>query len=102
MTIMIVTTILHFWWCTFYVNILKLDVLGLSLATMMTYFSNFVFVTIYCNLSKDLKSSYFGFTSDCFTDLKEYIKLMILSALMTQLEWTGYELILLLSGYLSM
>ena len=64
MTIMIMTTLLHFWWCTFYVNILGMDVLGLSLATFMTYTSNFVFVTIYCNLKKDLKSSYFFFTKE--------------------------------------
>ena len=66
MTIMIVTTLLHFWWCTFYVNILHLDVFGLSLATFMTYTSNFVIVTVYCNFNKDLQTSYFFFTKESF------------------------------------
>jgi MATE family multidrug resistance protein len=100
MATMTFTSILHFYWCHLLVNIYDLDVIGVSIATCITYTSNLIVITIYCSLKKDLKTSFFFPTKESFTKIAEYLKIGIPSALMLCLEWSGYEILLILSGYI--
>ena len=63
---MIVTSSLHFIWGYFFVFYLDLAVLGVSLATFLTYFSNFALITLYCLLEKDVRKAFFFFRKDSF------------------------------------
>jgi MATE family multidrug resistance protein len=51
--------------------------------------------------NKDLKDLLFFPCKECFTHLKEYLKLGIPSTLMLSLEFWAFEIITLMSGYLS-
>lgn len=66
MYIAMCTSVVHFGWCHLLVNILELDIMGASYATIITYFSNMVIVTIYCKMREDLKPSFFFFTRETF------------------------------------
>jgi Na+-driven multidrug efflux pump len=66
MLFLMTTTTLHFIYCYILVNVCDLDVLGVSLATCLSYFSNFLISMIYCCLKNDLKSSFFWPTKETF------------------------------------
>ncbi len=61
-----VTSVIHFGWCHLLVNVFQLDILGTSYATIITYGTNFLIVTIYCKMREDLKPSFFFFTMETF------------------------------------
>lgn len=48
MYVMIVTSSLHFVWCYYFVFVLDWNVIGVSLATLLTYSLNLVIITAYC------------------------------------------------------
>jgi Na+-driven multidrug efflux pump len=50
---MMITTPLHLLWCYLSINYFKLELAGVIIATIMTYFSNFALITLYCVLNKD-------------------------------------------------
>jgi MATE family multidrug resistance protein len=96
-----ITAILHLWWCFLFVNILHWDVLGVSLATFLTFFSNFIIVTAICYRDKELEGMYFFITRESFNDVWDYLKIGIPNASMVCLEWWFFELLALLAGYIS-
>lgn len=101
MIVMVITTCLHFFWCYLFVIIYPLDIVGVSIATFITYTLNFILATLICMYSKDLKSSFFWFTNDSFTEIKEYLAIGIPSAAIICAEWSCYEILIFLSGFLN-
>lgn len=78
-----------------------LDISGAALATTITYFSNFLIVTIYCVWSKDLKESFFFPDRETFRNMGEYLRIGIPSASMLCLEWWSLEVLALIAGYIN-
>jgi MATE family multidrug resistance protein len=101
MYIAMVTAVIHFGWCHLLVNVAMLDIMGTSYATIITYFTNFLVVTIYCNRREDLKPSFFFPDIDTFKDLKQYVAIGLPSAFMFCLECWSYEILALISAYIS-
>lgn len=66
---MIVTSSLHLAWCYLLVFELGLEILGVCIATIVTYFLNFAIITVYCARDNELSESFFFFTRDSFHDL---------------------------------
>jgi multidrug resistance protein, MATE family len=75
---------------------------GVGLATLIAYAFNLTVVTIYCLLRKDLRSSFFWFTRESFdlSELRDYLKIGLPSALMICLDWGSIELLALISSSL--
>ena len=65
---------LHLFWAYLFIHVLDMEVRGASIATTITYFSQFMFVSVYCNFNKELQSSYFFPGPETFEDLGEYFK----------------------------
>ncbi|CDW91386.1 transparent testa 12 protein [Stylonychia lemnae] len=101
MIVNIVTCCLHFLWCYLLVMVAGLDISGAALATTITYFLNFIIVTIYCANCSDLKESFFFPDRETFKDLGEYLKIGIPSASMLCLEWWSLEVLALVAGYIN-
>ena len=101
MTVMVTTTCLHFFWCYLFVFIYPWDIVGVSIATFITYTLNFIFATLICLYSKELKKSFFWFTKDSFTEIRDYLAIAIPSAAILSAEWSCYEILTFLSGFLS-
>lgn len=66
MTTMIFTSVLHFGWCYLFVHIAGWDVTGVSMATFITFFLNFLIITTYSYHDKELEGMYFFFTKETF------------------------------------
>jgi MATE family multidrug resistance protein len=58
-------------------------------------------VTIYISRNKDLASAWFKPDKDCFSGIKEYLKIGIPSSAMLCLEWWSFEVITIFAGYIS-
>jgi MATE family multidrug resistance protein len=101
MFIQIITACLHLFWCYLFVHVFYWDITGVAIATFITYFSNFVIVTIYCYLDKSLKDMYFFLTKDTFNELLDFLKVGLPSASMICFEWWSYEVLALMAGYIS-
>ncbi|CDW78835.1 transparent testa 12 protein [Stylonychia lemnae] len=101
MIVNILTSCLHFLWCYLLVMVAGLDISGAALATTITYFSNFIIVTIYCANSPDLKDSFFFPDRETFKDLGDYLRIGIPSASMLCLEWWSLEVLALVAGYIN-
>lgn len=98
---MIVTSTLHFVWCELFVTRFGWAIYGVSLATIITYFLNLAAITVYCLIDKEVRQSFFWFTKESFTGLREYLKVGIPSTTMLCLEWWSFEVLALMAGYIS-
>ena len=94
--------IIHIAWLILMIDVLELDLLGISLANGITQGINLVIMTIYCKSSKDrrIRRSYFFFTKQSFENIGEYVGLMIPSALLNMIEWSAFEIIIIFSGFI--
>ena len=99
---MITTSLLHVFWCHILINLMHLDVLGASLAMFITFTLNFLLLTLFCLSSSSLKPSFFFFSKESFWDIKEYLMIGIPSALMLCLEWSGFEVLIIIAGLISL
>ena len=95
------SSILHFGWCYLLVFVAEMDIIGASTATIITYFTNFALITIYCKLKPELKDSFFFFTKETFHGLSDYLKIGLPSCFMFCLECWSYEILALVSVYIS-
>jgi multidrug resistance protein, MATE family len=98
---MIITSLLHLVWCYLLVFYWTFDVMGIALATLITFLLNFGFTTFYARHDKELRKSFFWFDKDSFKDLNEYLKIGIPSCFMLCLEWWSFEVLAFMAGYLS-
>ena len=92
----------HIIWCYFFVNILEQDVRGLGLATLVTFFSNFFYISIYIAFTKDpeIRKTYTGITKESLRGSREYLAIALPSTLLLLLEWSSIEMIMIMAGYI--
>lgn len=101
MYVMVVTSALHLVWCWLLTQYYTLDVIGVSLATLITYFLNFALITAYSRYDKEVRKSFFFFTKESFEELGDYLRIGIPSCCMLCLEWWSFEVLALMAGYIS-
>lgn len=98
---MTTTSLLHIFWCYILVYLMKMDVLGASLATLISHTLNFVMITLFCLVSSSIRQSFFFFTRETWEDFAEYLSISIPSAVMLCLEWGGFEVLIIIAGFIS-
>jgi MATE family multidrug resistance protein len=97
----VTATILHILWCYLLVRVADLGVKGASIATGITYLILFVFLNVYASGIAEIKESWFFPNRDSIRHLGQFLKLGVPAALMFSLEWWVYEILTLMSGYIS-
>lgn len=101
MYISTLTAGIHYYWCNLFIYHYGLGVKGAAIATSITYFCDFALITLYVGRIGCLKESWFLPNKDCFKGLTDFMKVGLPSVAMLCLGWWGYELMTLLSGYIS-
>ena len=101
MITMIITSSLHFLWCYLLVFQLQWDIVGVSMATLITYFLNFFVITVYCLCESEVRRSFFFFTRESFQELRAYLAVGIPSTTMLCMEWWSFEVLAIMAGYIS-
>ena len=81
----------------------KLDcgVEGLAYASLITYSSMFVFVTVFSHCLKDLEEALFWPTRDTFTSWGQYIKIGLPSVVMLCAECWAFQVMGVFAGLIS-
>ena len=98
-----VSMILHFCWCYFLAYNVGLGVVGVSIATWITYWTDLTVTTLYVTFKSGVvpKESWHFFNADSLKGLYEYFEYGIPSALIVCLEWWSFEILSLFAGLLS-
>nr|XP_043615581.1 protein DETOXIFICATION 14-like [Erigeron canadensis] len=92
--------VLHVPICWALVFKLGLGIVGAALAIGVSYTLNVIFLGVYLYNSKACEKTRVMCSQDVMTDIKEFFRLAIPSAIMICLEWWSYEIVVLLSGLL--
>ena len=98
--VMLATSIFHILWCYLFVKVWGFEVVGASIALLISLILNFALITLLCAASRKLRPSFFFFTRETFADFDEYLKIAIPSALMLCLDWGGMESFVILAGFI--
>ena len=103
MYIQLVMMILHFFWCYLFVFYLEYGLVGSAIATVITYTSDLVVVTLILTFKEGIipKESWHFFNADSFRGLLEFLGYGIPAALMVCLEWWSFEFYAIYAGMLS-
>jgi Na+-driven multidrug efflux pump len=100
MVIQIITTIFHGLWCYLFVHYLDMNIRGTALAYSITQVLTFVILCTYISRLEKLKEAIFWPNKESFTGLWDYLKIGILAACITSLEWSSFEYMTLMAGFL--
>ncbi|TVU05624.1 hypothetical protein EJB05_48793, partial [Eragrostis curvula] len=66
----------------------------------VSYLANLCFLAIYVRLSPRCRATWTGFSREAFRGIPAFVRLAVPSTLMMCMEWSSYELLVLLSGLL--
>lgn len=101
--IQIITFVIHFFGLYLMMNVLQMEIAGIALATDITLFWMFVFQLIWITYFRnEVKVGWWHcFNKDSFTGMYEYLQYGVPSMFMTILEYFYYEILTIISGYLS-
>ena len=94
--------ILHFFWCYLFVFYLEYGLVGSAMATVITYTSDLVAVTLILTYKSNIipPESWHFFNSDSFRGLLEFLEYGIPAAFMLCLEWWSFEFFAIYAGML--
>ena len=100
--ILLVTSIMHFFWCWLFVTKLGWKEFGAAMAANITYCLNFVIIELYCCMKESLRKTYQGKPdAHAFHNIGEYLKIGIPGVCMLCFEWWCFELLAISAGLMS-
>lgn len=76
--------------------------MGVALSTTITYFLNFIVSILYVSTIKELRPAWFLPNKNSFRGLSEYLKLGIPTVTIIIVEWSSFEIMTLIAGYISL
>ena len=97
------TSLLHILWSYVLVSIFDFGLIGSAISTCLTYWINLIVITLFLKFKKNLVplGATHAFNSDSLKNWPQYLKFGVPSALMMWLEWWGFEVLSIFSGWLS-
>ena len=97
------TMFLHLLWGYFLIFYLDFGLIGIAVATSITYFADFLLIHIVVHFYKGLvpRESWHFFNADSFKGLLEFLYYGVPSALVYSLEWWSFEILSIFAGFLS-
>lgn len=98
MLAMIGATVLHVLWCFLFVTWMDMSVIGLGLATSLTYLLMLVMITQYAQCVSRISDALFCFERDVFSGWGEYFKLGVPAMVMICAEDWAFQIMTFLAG----
>jgi len=97
--VQLVTLIVHFFFCWFFVSVLQWREVGAAMATNITYILNMIGLELYCICDQNLKRTYPGLPDKtAFKNISTYLEIGVPGACMLCFEWWCFELLAIFSG----
>ena len=96
------TLFTHLFWLLIFTYVFELKIIGISISTWITYWLNFVIITLYVSFKRGVvhPESWHFINSDSFIGIWEYLSYCVPSTIMIVLEFWWYEAFVFLSGCL--
>lgn len=103
MMITLTTALFHPLWCYLFIVYLEFGVVGAGMAMGVTQLLNFIIITVYIHVTNPCPESYFYFDAEVFqwNLIWDYLKKGIPAAILFAADWLGFEVLTLMSSYLS-
>jgi Na+-driven multidrug efflux pump len=84
-----------------FIIVLNLGVYGVCIATNISYFVAFFFITILCKCNPQLQESFFFPSKNVFLKVKDYLAIGIPAIFITFFEYITLEFLVLIASYLT-
>lgn len=94
---------LHFFWCYYFAIYLDLELTGIGIAGAISFGLQLLFINLYTYHSKDIKFTVSIYDPRIYQkdEFNEFLNLAIPSVLMFWINWWIWEVMLLVSGLIS-
>ncbi|CDW88643.1 na+-driven multidrug efflux pump [Stylonychia lemnae] len=99
--IQVVTALFHIVFCFICIEKFQLPYYYTSYSTSLQFMSNAIIIHLILLLNSQYKKSWFLGGMETFQNLGEYTKLAIPSAIMLCIEFAGFEILCIVSGFIS-
>ncbi|CDW76610.1 transparent testa 12 protein [Stylonychia lemnae] len=97
----VISGILHIFLCQILIVKMGLPYYYTSYSTSLQFIANFVIIHVLIKLDSQYKESWFFGGMETFQNFAQYSKLAIPSALIFCMEYLGFEVLCIISGYIS-
>eukprot|EP00347_Sterkiella_histriomuscorum_P011508 403372185 len=94
------TTLFHPLWCYLFLHQFGLGIRATAMAYSITNIANTIILLIIVTKIDKLKDAIFWPNKDCFKGLGEYFRIGIFSAAIILFEWSAFDFMTLMSGFL--
>jgi multidrug resistance protein, MATE family len=101
MFVQMLTTVLHYFWCTLFVKRLELELVGVAFANIIAQVTNIILIIVFTFTQRDIREAWFLPNQEALRGLLEYCKLGLPSMLLMSLEQWAFCIQLFITGIAS-
>lgn len=94
------TTILHVFWCHLFINVLGLELVGMSLARTITDGTSAALILLYAKYKNPCPESWYAWDPECTKDLVPFLKEIASHGSSVYAEWIAFEISTILLGFM--
>jgi len=98
--ILAVTTTLHIFWCHLLINVMGLELVGMSIARTITDATSASIILLVAKYRNPCPESWFDWTPECLKGLGSFTKDIASHGSSVYAEWIAFEISTILLGYL--
>jgi len=98
--VLMFTTTLHIFWCHLFINVLGLELIGMSLARTVTDASSAALITLYVMKKNPCPQSWFPWTPECLKELGPFTKEIASHGSSVYAEWIAFEISTIIVGFM--
>lgn len=96
----LVTSLLHFAWCTIFIQVLQWQLVGAAISMNITNFLNMIALDLYIRFSKEFEGTHVPHDSRSLQEWPVYLRIGLYGAILECLGWWNLHICFLFSGYL--
>lgn len=100
MMIQIITLFIHILMCYLLTQVRTFGIIGIALATNLTYILNYIIIQFYLYLTPETKKCLTSYSSNVFEGLGKYVKVAVPTTLMMIFDMWCFFALTLISNYL--
>ena len=98
--ILIFSVSLNVFWCYLFVNVFKLELIGVGIARTMTSGTSALLIYLYARIKNPCPTSWFPWTAECLKEIIPFAKDIASHGSSIYIEWIAFEFTNLIMGHL--
>jgi len=98
--VLMFTTTLHIFWCHIFINVMGLELIGMSIARTVTDATSAALIMLYVKMRNPCPQSWFPWTPECLKELSPFTKEIASHGSSVYAEWIAFEISTIIVGFL--